>query len=124
MVVVRTASGQQVRVLAEIADTAEKRRLGLMYRRRLEDGKGMLFLFPREERLVFWMKNTPLSLDIVFINARRRIVHIAERATPYSERRLGSKEPARYVLEVPGGFCQRWGIAVGDEVEFFLPADG
>ena len=78
----------------------------------------MLFLFPREEPLSFWMKNTPLPLDIIFINAAHTIVSIAQNTTLFSEKPLPSDSPAQFVLEVNGGFCQRHGVAVGDQVGF------
>src|SRR5262249_40389829 len=65
-VIIHPQSGEPVRVSVEIADTPQKRSFGLMYRRDLPESHGMLFLFPREERLSFWMKNTPLPLDIIF----------------------------------------------------------
>lgn len=64
------------------------------------------------------MKNTPLPLDIIFINAGHTIVSIARNATPFSEKPLASGSPAQFVLEVNGGFCQRHGVTVGDQVEF------
>jgi len=109
--------GTPVRVTVEIADTHEKRALGLMYRRELPELHGMLFLFPRQEPQSFWMKNTPLSLDIIFIDATRTIVSIAQNTTPFSEKLLPSDKPAQFVLEVNSGFCQRHGIAVGDRVK-------
>jgi hypothetical protein len=88
-----------------------------MYRQDLPKLHGMLFLFPREQPLAFWMKNTPLSLDIIFINSARTIVSIAQNTTPFSEKPLPSDSPAQFVLEVNGGFCQRHGVAVGDRME-------
>jgi hypothetical protein len=88
-----------------------------MYRKELPEFHGMLFLFPREEMLSFWMKNTLIPLDIIFINAAYEIVHIAQNTTPFSEQLLTSGHPARFVLEVNGGFCQRHGVQVGDTVE-------
>ncbi len=109
--------GTTIGVSVEIADTAEKRQLGLMYRRELPERQGMLFVFPREEPLSFWMKNTPLPLDIIFINTAHTIVSIVAHATPFSEQPLPSHSPAQFVLEVNGGFCQRHRVAVGDRVE-------
>lgn len=123
-VIIHTAAGKEVSVTVELADTPQKRRLGLMYRKDLKDDEGMLFLFPKEEPLTFWMKNTPLSLDIIFINRARQIVGIVKEATPYSEKPLPSGQPAQFVVEVPAGFCQRRGIEVGDRVEFRLPTTG
>ena len=105
----------------EIADTPEKRNFGLMYRQELPEFHGMLFLFPREEPLSFWMKNTPLPLDIIFMNSTLTIVGIAQQTTPFSEKQIPSGSPAQFVLEVNGGFCQQHDVAVGDRVE--LPKD-
>lgn len=117
-VVIHPQQGDPILVTVEVADTVEKRQLGLMYRRDLPELHGMLFIFPREELLSFWMKNTPLPLDILFINAKYTVVHIAQHTTPFSERPLPSGSPAQFVLEVNGGFCARHGVAVGDRVEF------
>jgi uncharacterized membrane protein (UPF0127 family) len=122
-VIIHTATGKQVSVAVELATTPEKRRLGLMYRQDLREGEGMLFLFPKEESLAFWMKNTHLSLDLIFINRTQQIVSIVKEATPYSEKLLPSGQPAQFVLEVLAGFCQRKGIEVGDRVEFHFPYD-
>ncbi len=116
-VILYPRQGTTIRVGVEIADTHEKRSLGLMYRREMPEFHGMLFLFPRQEPQSFWMKNTPLPLDIIFIDTSLTIVSIARNTTPYSEKPLPSDKPARFVLEVNGGFCQRHGIAVGDRVE-------
>lgn len=78
----------------------------------------MLFIFPQEQPLNFWMRNTPLPLDIIYINTDYTIVSIAENTTPYSTAQIPSKHPAKYVLEVNGGFCQSQGIVAGDRVEF------
>jgi len=117
-VIIHSQKGELIRVSVEIADTPQKRSFGLMYRRDLPESHGMLFLFPREESLSFWMKNTPLPLDIVFINVDHTIVSIAQNTTPFSEKPLPSGSPAQFVLEVNGGFCQRHGVTVGDRVEF------
>ena len=120
-VIIHTVTGKQVSIVVELADTPEKRHLGLMYRQDLKENEGMLFLFPKEEPLTFWMKNTPLSLDIIFINQARQIVSILKEATPYSEKHLPSGRPAQFVLEVLAGFCGKKGIEVGDRVEFDFP---
>ncbi|HEV8718674.1 MAG TPA: DUF192 domain-containing protein [Candidatus Binatia bacterium] len=117
-VVIHPQKGEIIRVSVEIADTPQKRSFGLMYRRDLPESHGMLFLFPREELLSFWMKNTPLPLDIIFINVDHTIVSIAQDTTPFSEKPLPSGSPAKFVLEVNGGFCRRHGVTVGDRVEF------
>ncbi len=76
----------------------------------------MLFVFGSDGPRSFWMKNTPLPLDIIFINAAKRVVSIAANTTPYSLESLPSAGPAKYVLEVNGGFCARHGIAAGASV--------
>jgi uncharacterized membrane protein (UPF0127 family) len=110
--------GEPVYVSVEIANTEEKRQLGLMYRTGLPETHGMLFLFPREGPLSFWMKNTPRSLDIIYINSAHLIISIARNTVPFSEENIPSGKPAQFVLEVNGGFCQRHGINEGDRVEF------
>lgn len=110
--------GNAIEVSVEIANTEEKRQFGLMYRTDLPEMQGMLFLFPQEGSLAFWMKNTPRPLDIIYINSAYRIVSIARNTTPFSEENLPSAKPAQYVLEVNGGFCERHGITAGDRVEF------
>lgn len=88
-----------------------------MFRKDLPATQGMLFVFPREEPLSFWMKNTPLPLDIVFISAARTVVNIIANTTPFSENPLPSGTPAQFVLEVHAGFCQRHGITAGARVD-------
>lgn len=117
-VVIHAGSGSEVSVTVEIADTPARRERGLMFRRNLEPMHGMLFLFQGDADRPFWMKNTPLSLDIVFIDQNRRVVGIQANTVPYSERQLRAGRPSRYVLEVVAGFCAREGVQVGDSVEF------
>lgn len=116
-VIIHPENGPPVTVRVEVADTEETRRLGLMYRDELPASGGMLFVFPDERPRSFWMKNTPLSLDIIHIGADLRIVHVAERTTPYSTAPLPSRRPAKFVLEVNGGFCAERSIRVGDRIE-------
>ena len=116
-VIINTPNGDPIHVSVEGADTPEKRQLGLMYRNELPEMSGMLFLFPQETQLNFWMKNTPLPLDIIYISTDFTIVHIAENTTPYSTAQIPSKHPAKYVLEVNGGFCKKRGITSGFHVE-------
>jgi len=115
--VVYSQNGTPIQVSVEIVATPEKRSFGLMYRKDLPESHGMLFLFPREQPLSFWMKNTPLPLDIIFINAAHTIVSIAANTTPFSEEPLPSGPPAQFVLEVNAGFCQRHDITVGSRIE-------
>ena len=107
----------------EIADDEEERQRGLMFRPPLEADRGMLFEFETAEEQGFWMKNTPSSLDIVYIDAAGRIVSIARNATPYSESVLASNGASKGVLEVRAGRMAEIGAKAGDRVEhpFFKP---
>ena len=117
-VILSTKSGKEHAFRVEIADTPAKRELGLQYRRELGDDRGMLFLFPAESAQTFWMKNTPISLDIIFIGGDRKIVGIVERAVPYSTATLSVGAPSRFVLEIRGGLASAKGIQAGDSVRF------
>ena len=100
----------------ELAVTDEERARGLMFRRELPDGKGMLFDFGRDQEVAMWMKNTLIPLDMMFISAGGRIVRIAENTEPMSTRIIPSGGPVRAVLEVIGGTAKKYGIAAGDRV--------
>ena len=102
----------------EIADTDSLRERGMMQRTSFPPESGMLFLFDREEVRQFWMGNTPLSLDLLFISADSVIVDIAKYATPYSDEPIISSAPAQFVLEVPGGFTDTKGIVEGDLIRW------
>ena len=116
--VVIHANRGPVTVHVEVADTPDARAMGLMYRRNLAADAGMLFVFPHPARQSFWMKNTPLPLDMVFIGASQRIVGIVANTRPFSTNPLGVVAPSQYVLEVHAGFCATHGITTGDHVEF------
>lgn len=113
---VHTSSGV-VTVALEVAATPAALERGLMYRTSLAEGHGMLFVFPHEAEHGFWMKNTLIPLDMIFIAGDGRIVGIHAQATPLSTAQIGVGKPSRWVLEVPGGFAARHGIAPGDRVE-------
>ncbi len=100
----------------EIADTDEKRELGLMYRNKMAENQGMLFIFPVEGQQSFWMHNTIISLDMIFVNASMEIVKIQKNTTPYSDQSYPSVKPAKYVIEVNAGYCDRHGIKEGDKI--------
>jgi uncharacterized membrane protein (UPF0127 family) len=78
----------------------------------------MIFLFPSESPQAFWMKNTPIPLDMIFINGERKIVGIIEEALPFSLQSRSVGTPSRYVLEINGGLSKRYGIKAGDRVRF------
>lgn len=100
----------------EMAVTEAERAQGLMHRKELPEGQGMLFDFQQEQELGFWMRNTYIPLDMIFIRADGRILRIAENTTPLSEAVVPSRGRARAVLEVIGGTARKLGIAPGDEV--------
>ena len=100
----------------ELADNDAERAKGLMYRKELPEGQGMLFDFHREQDVSFWMQNTYISLDMIFIRADGRILRIAENTEPLSTRLIPSGGPVRAVLEIIGGSARKLGIAPGDRV--------
>jgi uncharacterized membrane protein (UPF0127 family) len=110
-----TKSGVQV-FSVEMATTEEEKTTGLMYRKELADGKGMLFDFSPEQEVSMWMKNTYISLDMIFIRADGRILRIAENTEPLSTKIISSRGLAKGVLEVIAGTAQKYGIAPGDRV--------
>lgn len=103
-----------------IAETPEQRSLGLMDVRNMPTNKGMLFIFEHEEPLSFWMANTPLPLDLIFVNRSMQIVRIHHNAQPYSERQFPSGEPAIYVVEVNAGFCLDHDITEGQFIRYSM----
>ena len=117
--VARIASaGGTVDVALEVADTPEKQQRGLMYRSALPDGHGMLFVFDDDVDHTFWMKNTLIPLDMLFIASDGRVVGVHANATPLSTASIAVGTPSRFVLEVPGGYAASHGIAPGARVEF------
>lgn len=102
----------------EIADTFEKRSLGLMYRTSMKENQGMLFIFPEEEMRSFYMKNTIIPLDIIYLNKDKEIINVIKNARPFDETSLPSEKPAQYVLEISGGLSDKWGIEAGDTIDF------
>ncbi|AVT81438.1 DUF192 domain-containing protein [Rhodopseudomonas palustris] len=100
----------------EIATTDQEREVGLMYRKSLPDGQGMLFDFRPEQQVSMWMKNTYIPLDMIFIRGDGTILRIAENTEPLSTRIIASGGPVAGVLEVSGGTAKKLGIAAGDRV--------
>ena len=117
-VVLRSHSGGELHVKVEIARSNPERERGLMFRQSLEPGRGMLFLFERPEKLKFWMKNTYIPLDMIFISEQMRILAVEENAEPLTLNPRGPDLDARYVLEVPGGWARAHGVGPGLEVRF------
>lgn len=105
-------------IRAAIADNKSEQNEGLMNVTQLPSDKGMLFIFDTQEPRSFWMANTPLPLDIIFVDEEKQIVRIHHSAQPFSEKRYTSGEPARYVIETNGGFCINNDIYEGMYVSF------
>ena len=110
--------GKSITVYAEVADTDLTRQRGLMGRTELAPDRGMLFLFQYESYQTFWMKDTPLSLDMIFITAKKTVAGCVERTEPFSTQRYTVPTPVQYVLEMPAGFCNQHAIGKGTRVEF------
>jgi len=114
--VLETTDGREFRVAVEIASNEEDRRRGLMFRRSLPEMGGMVFVFPEQSEHHFWMKNTLIPLDMLFVDETGRILGCVENAEPLSTRSRGVTGESRMVLEVNGGWCSRHGIAPGDRL--------
>ena len=116
---IKQGSQDTVRIIdIEIAETPDELSQGMMHRSSISDAEGMLFIFPRQEKKQFWMKNTKVSLDIMFADENFQIVTIYKYTTPYSEASLPSFKEAKYVVEVSGGFTNRHNITEGDKIAF------
>jgi uncharacterized protein len=102
--------------MVEMAVTPDEQATGLMHRKELPEGRGMLFKYERDQEISMWMKNTYVSLDMIFIRADGRIHRIAENTEPLSTRIVSSGGPVRAVLEVVAGTARKLGIAPGDRV--------
>jgi hypothetical protein len=100
----------------ELAQDESKRQLGLMYRDELAENQGMLFVFEGDGERAFWMKNTVLPLDMIFVNSKDEIVTIHKNTTPYSEQSYASSKPAQFVIEVNAGYTDRHKLSVGDHI--------
>jgi hypothetical protein len=109
---------QTLRVPVEVVRTEDERARGLMFRRELAAQQGMLFIFDQAEIQSFWMKNTYIPLDMIFINEAMQVVGVVENAEPLTTTSRRVRDPSRYVLEVNGGFAKRHGITAGTRVAF------
>lgn len=116
----QTTSDTLAMIEIEVADDDQKRARGLMYRKSIPENGGMLFTHDREQIQSFWMKNTYIPLDIIFINNEKEIVTIHPNTRPMKEWSYASTEPALYVVEVNAGFCTRHNIKTGDTIDFTL----
>lgn len=107
-----------LKIDVEIASTDVDKARGLMYRSSMEENQGMLFLMDREEIQSFYMRNTIIPLDIIYVNSKFEIVDIYKNTKILDETSLPSKAPARYVVEINGGLCDKFNIKEGDKIAF------
>ncbi len=115
----QSAEGEYItKIEIEIANTEAKRALGLMYRNKMREDRGMLFVFDDEQYRSFWMKNTILPLDMIFVNSKLEIINIRKNTRPFDESQYISTAPAKYVIEVNAGFTNRYNIKSGDKISF------
>lgn len=116
MLAVKTANGKVVNFKIWLADTKQREEQGMMFVRTMDVHTGMLFMFPENKPVSMWMKNTFVSLDLLFLDAHGKIDYIAASATPESTAIIGPASPEYAVLELKGGACEQFGIKVGDHV--------
>lgn len=114
--VVETAAGKKISFTVEIADTNEQRQRGLMYRKTMDLGAGMLFDFGKSKRVQMWMENTVLPLDMLFVDRAGTIQGIKQNAVPYSRDIIDSVNEVKYVVELNAGVTAKLGIKSGDKV--------
>lgn len=113
---VETAGAAKLRFKVELAETQAQQAQGLMFRRQMPPDAGMLFIYSKPQVAAFWMKNTFIPLDMLFIAADGRIVHIHPNATPQSEATITTPQIVKAVMEINGGLAARLGVRVGDIV--------
>ena len=116
--VVTTSLGDKIKIQCEIASTPEQIQKGLMGRNELAERCGMLFIFSKEDNHEFWMKDTLIPLDIIFIREDKYITEIIENTTPESIKMISIESPSKFVIEVNAGFCCNNGIRRSDTIEF------
>lgn len=112
---------QQHRFEVEVAATAQSRSQGLMYRSELADDAGMLFVFERPAEVAFWMRNTFIPLDLIFIDQQGSIVRIHPEAQPHDDTLISSGQPVTHVLEINGGLAAKLGIVTGQRMTLSWP---
>lgn len=119
-----TPEGKKIiTLLVEIAEDEYEQVTGLMFREDVSESQGMIFLYDDEDLRYFWMKNTPKSLDMIFVNSDLEIVNIEKYTTPMSEQLYPSRFPAQYVVETIAGYTDQYDIRVGSRIEWKKQAD-
>ena len=118
---ISTGSGMVHHFQLELAETPERRAKGLMYRKSLPADGGMLFVWPNTALRLFWMKNTPLSLDILFFDEAGKLVYLHPEAAPFSQNTISSIRPAKYVVEIHAKTAERLGFDTKSTLSFDGP---
>ena len=113
---IKLNSNESIEFSVLIAESNKDRRQGLMHIEFMEENQGMLFVFNPPRRVSMWMRNTPMSLDILFIDRNGKVINMEENTTPYSTKALSSGGTIRWVLEINGGLAKKMGIKTGDLV--------
>jgi hypothetical protein len=108
-----------IRIDIEIPDTPEEKRRGLMYRKTMAETEGMFFVNEIHKFRFFWMKNTYIPLDMIFVDKKMQIIKIEKKTAPLSENLITVPKEAQYIIEVNAGFCDRHGIRTGDSIRVF-----
>jgi uncharacterized protein len=121
MIVLEPMGAEPVRVRVEVVQTPQERQRGLMFRKQLDPDAGMLFVFERPQHNVFWMHNTFLPLDMIFITRDMRVLGVVENATPQTDSPREVPGESLYVLEVNAGYSRQHGITQGTKVQWIKP---
>lgn len=118
LTIFKSSDSTKISLDIEIADTDFDIQTGLMYRNQMETHQGMLFVFDDEKERFFYMKNTKIPLDLIYINADTNIVSFQKNAKPFDESSLPSNGPAKYVLEINAGLVDLWNLSEKDSIVF------
>jgi uncharacterized membrane protein (UPF0127 family) len=111
------SAGGTYTLALEVAKTSAEQERGLMFRENLAPDSGMIFVYPASQKISMWMKNTPLSLDMIFVGNDRKISGIVTNTKPFSEKIIESEEPAVAVIELNAGTVKRLGLSIGDNID-------
>jgi len=118
LTIFKISDSTEIKLDIEIADTEFDEQTGLMYRDSMEKNQAMLFVFNDESERHFYMKNTKIPLDIIYLDANKTIVSFQKNTNPLDESALPSNAPAKYVLEVNAGLADTWTLAIGDSINY------
>ena len=113
-----SSGNAKAKIDIQIANTDFDRQLGLMFRKSMDENQGMLFIFPQESIQSFWMRNTYISLDMIFVSIDKKIITIHKNTKTLSDQSYSSTGPAKYVIEVDAGFSDKFNVRVGDKVSW------